>query len=125
MVCDDSGLLGDDTFEVQVTANGFSGFAFPTELSFLVIGFVLIGSSYLNDRLRLFRIGGGILVMIMGVVTLYPGYANFNYSNLQGLTIGVSSIGIGFFFLISDAFSFDKQVDHFDQADDGRFHDFD
>ena len=129
MVCDDPNgqLIGSnfDTFEIDVTGDGFKSLPFPLEFSIIALAFILIGVSYTTDRLRLFRVIGGIMAMAMGVVTLYPGYANLNYSTLQGLIVGLTTIGLGFFFTISDAFSFDKQVDHFDQEDDGRFHDID
>ena len=129
IVCDDSAgainASGTDTFEIEVTGGGFKGLTFPLEFSIIAFAFILIGVSYTTDKLRLFRYVGGLLAMGMGVATLYPGYANLNYSTLQGLAVGVSTIGLGFFFLISDSFSFDRQVDHYDQADDGRFHDLD
>lgn len=125
MICDDPAgqIIGSnvDTFQIEVTGDGFGFRTFPLEFSIIAFAFILIGISYTNDRLRLFRTVGGILAMMMGVVTLYPGYANLNYSTLQGLGVGLTTIGLGFFFMISDSLSFDRQVDHFDQADDGRF----
>lgn len=126
MICDDPAgqIIGSnfDTFEIDVTGDGFKSLPFPLEFSIIALAFALIGASYTTDKLRIFRIVGGIIAMVMGVVTLYPGYANLNYSTLTGLSVGLTTIGLGFFFMISDAFSFDKQVDHFDQDDDGRFH---
>lgn len=126
MICNDVGGdiagNGKNTFEIEVTGDGFSFRTFPLQFSVIFLGFVLIIVSYFDDRMRLLRVAGGITLMGMGVVTLFPGYANFNYSTLQGLILGVVIIGLGFFFTIQDAFSFDKQVDHFDQHDDGRYH---
>lgn len=125
VICNDEGLLGDDTFEIEVTGDGFKARAFPLQFSLIFLAFIMIISSFFDDRMRLFRTIGGVMLMGMGVVTLYPGYANFNYSTLQGQILGISIIGLGLFFTIQDSFSFDKQVDHFDQHSDGRFHDND
>ncbi len=63
-----------------------------------------------------------MIVLIVGVITLWPGYSFINYSNLQGQAIGYSSIAFGLYFLINDSFSRDKQTDKFSQdvEDDGR-----
>ncbi len=122
VICNDVGLLGDDTFEIEVTGDGFKGLAFPLQFSIIFLGFILIFASYFDERMKIFRVVGGFTLMGMGVVTLYPGYANFNYSTLQGQILGLIIIGLGLFFTLVDSLSFDRQVDHFDQADDGRFH---
>ncbi|KKN20293.1 hypothetical protein LCGC14_0937050 [marine sediment metagenome] len=126
MICDDPGgqIIGSnfDTFEIEVTGDGSAFRTFPLEFSIIAFAFLLIGVSYTNDRLRLFRTVGGLLAMAMGVVTLFPGYANLNYSTLPGLGVGLTTIGLGFFFLISDSLSYDRQVETFQQSDDGRFH---
>ncbi len=126
MVCDDpTGAVNgsaQDTFEIEVTGDGFRGLPFPLQFSVIALAFILIFISFFDDRMKLFRIIGGLMLMGMGVVTLFPGYANFNYSTLQGQILGISIIGLGLFFTIQDSLSFDRQVDHVDQADDGRFH---
>lgn len=122
MVCSDGSLNGEDTFEFQVTGDGNESNVFPTELSLLILGLFLIGVGTMTEKLRMFKFLGAILTMVMGVVTLYPGYSGLNYSNLQGLALGSIGIGFGFYFLIQDSFSFDKQVETFSQEDDGRFH---
>lgn len=127
MICDDPGgsinASASDTFEIEVTGDGFSSRTFPLQFSLIFFSFVMIVVSYFNDKMRIFRVVGGIGLMGMGVVTLFPGYANFNYSTLQGQILGVSIIGLGLIFTIQDALSYDRQVDTFDQADDGRYHD--
>ncbi len=130
MVCCDGGACGTDTFEIEITGDGFQADVFPLEFSILIAGLVLIVVGTTQEKLRFFKHMGGILVMIMGVVTLYPGYANLNYSTLQGLALGSGSIGLGFYFLIEDSFSRDVQEQSYGQPnqeqnqefDDGRFH---
>ncbi len=124
MVCCDpaNSLCGSDTFVIDITGDGFLPTTFPTQLSVLILGFGLITLSIFSDKLRLFKVVGGIMVMVMGAITLYPGWSNFNYSNIQGQLIGVSSIGLGFYFMVQDALSFDTQVSSFEQDEDGRFH---
>lgn len=123
--CDPANNLGcaADTFRVKVTGDGFSFDVFPTQLSILIVALLLIVVGSFSEKLTLLKTTGSIMTMVIGAITLYPGYSNLNYSTLPGQAIGVASIGIGFFFLIQDSFSFDKQVDHYDQDDDGRFHD--
>lgn len=122
MVCDDNNLLGDDTFEIEITGDGFSFRTFPLQFVGIIfaVGFIIVGAA--KDELRMFKRVGGLLAMVMGVLTLYPGFANVNYSNLMGMGIGFSTIGLGFFFLVQDSFSFERQVETFQQDDDGRFH---
>lgn len=133
MACCDNGACGTDTFEIEITGDGFEADIFPLEFSILIAGLVLIVVGTTQEKLRLFKHLGAILVMVMGVVTLYPGYANINYSTLQGLALGSGSIGLGFYFLIEDSFSRDEQQEGFAQPnqkenkdlEDGRFHDND
>lgn len=129
MYCLDESKSGQDTFQIQITGDGFEFNVFPTELSVLILGFILIFVGVIKDRLRLFKHIGSLIVMVMGVATLFPGWANFNYSNIQGLALGSASIGLGFYFLISDSFSRDDQEETYQsknrEVDDGRFHDFD
>lgn len=126
MICNDPGgdIKGNavDTFEIEVTGDGFKPNVFPIEFSIFILGIVLVFVGKFKEDLSLFTTFGGIILMVMGVVTLYPGYSGLNYSTLQGQLIGVGGIGVGFFFMIERFFSRDKQVEYFDQDDDGRFH---
>ena len=53
-------------------------------------------------------------MMIMGVITIYPGYSFINYTTLLGKGLGFILIGLGFYFLIEDSFSRNKQEDRFE-----------
>jgi len=127
VICDDpAGAInasGDDSFQIEVTGDGFSFRTFPLQFSVIALAFLIIFASFFDERMKIFRVVGGFLLMGMGVVTLFPGYANLNYSTLQGQIVGYGSVGLGLFFTLMDSLSFDRQVEHFDQADDGRFHD--
>ena len=94
--------------------------AVPNELIVLGAGYVLLFVGISIDKLRLVKYMGAILLMTMGVYTLFPGYAGINHEGLVGLSLGTISIALGFFYLLEDSFSFDKQVETFDQHDDGR-----
>ena len=129
VVCDDPGgavnASGKDTFEIEVTGDGFKPNVFPIEFSIFILGFILIATGKFKEDLGFFVTFGGMILMVIGVVTLYPGYSGLNYSTLQGQVVGIGGAGVGFYFMIERFFSRDKQVDHFDQEDDGRFHDND
>jgi len=128
MSCNDSGLGGGDTFEIEITADGRSSSIFPTQFVIMLLGFALIGFGLSRERMRLFKHVGSILVFIMGVLTLYPGYSLINYSTLLGKGLGFACIGLGFYFLIEDGFSRDEQTESFQskneeyEEDDGRIH---
>ena len=89
------------------------------------VGFHLMPNLVSDEKedLRLFQHVGAMMVMVFGVITLFPGFSGINYTNLQGQALGFSTIGLGFYFLIENFFSRDKQVESFDQEDDGRLHD--
>lgn len=130
MTCFDGGGdivgSGSDTFPFQVTGDGNIFSVFPMQLTVLILGFVLIIVGKIKEEFRLLKHLGSILAMIMGVVTIYPGYSFFNYSNIQGMALGFTSVGIGFWFLIEDSFSRGIQSSRYAQEpeDDGRFHGF-
>lgn len=77
------------------------------------------------EKASIFKQVGGMLVMVLGVYTLFPGYDGISHANILGLSLGTTSIGLGFYFLIIDFLSLDRQVERFDQYDDGRFHEND
>lgn len=107
--CNNVTLAGLNTFDVIITANGKKFQAFPNEFFIIILGLVMIGAGFVTERLRLFKHLGGILLMISGVITLFPGYNFINYSTLLGKSLGAILIGLGFYFLIEDSFSRDKQ----------------
>ncbi len=113
--CDNGTAAGLQTFDIDITADGNPFQAFPNEFFFIIISILLVALGLFNERLRLFKYMGGLLMMVTGVITLYPGYNFINYSTLLGLAIGSILIGLGFYFLIEDSFSRDKQEDHYDQ----------
>lgn len=96
--------------------------AIPTELFILGAGYVLLFAGLAIERARMMKFMAAMLIFAMGIYTLFPGYGGINHSNLVGLSLGTISIGLGFWFLVEDAMSHDRQVESFDQFDDGRFH---
>lgn len=127
--CDPNGDIkgcGKDTFTIEVTGDGQSFNVFPYQFIILIGGILLIISGKWKEELRLFKHLGSIIVLIIGVVTLYPGYGFLNYSNLIGQVVGFSAIGFGFYFLVEDSFSRKKQAEwvqqDWEEVDDGRFH---
>ncbi len=97
--------------------------AVPIEIIITAGVYLIMFIGIIFDELIIFKRLGGFGVMIMGIFALYPGIPGIDRGNLVSLAIGTISIGLGFFFLIENSFSFDRQVDSFDQDDDGRFHD--
>lgn len=118
--CNNVTLAGPDTFTIAITGDGEPFQKFPQQFFIIILAFLMISFGMMNDQLRLFKNVGAIILMIMGVITLFPGYSFINYSNLIGLTLGVSFIGMGFYFMINDAFSRDVQADSYDQRPEVR-----
>ncbi len=127
MVCTDpsNDLSGADSFQLEVTGDGFPQDVFPTELSLIIFGIFLIIVGSFNDNLKFMQLMGSMLTFIMGVRTLYPGWANFNYTTLPGQALAFILIAIGFIYLIRDSFSQKKQSERYDinHTEDGRVHD--
>ncbi len=125
MTCDDTGgdLSGNgfDPFIIRVTGDGQRFDVFPIQIVFLIMGVFGIALGKWNDKLNFLKTMGALLVFVIGVVTLYPGYSGINFSTLTGQVMGFVSIGSGFWFMIEDTVSHDRQVETFDQHDDGRF----
>ena len=107
--CNNVTRAGQKTFDVVITADGKSFQAFPNEFFIIILALVMVGAGFVTERLRMFKHLGAILLMISGVITLYPGYNFINYSTLLGQSLGAILIGLGFYFLIEDSFSRDKQ----------------
>ncbi len=119
MSCCEGGLCNADTFDIVVTADGNPIQIFPTQFGIILFGFLLVGFGTLFERLRLFKHTGAIMLLVMGVVTLFPGYSLINHSNLAGQSVGFVTIGLGFWFLIEDSFSRDIQDERYMQDDEG------
>lgn len=105
-------------YNLFVTADGKCPENIPSQLIILIIGFILTFFGLYVPRLKIITIFGAILCIIMGVLTLYPGYSYVNNTTLFGLTLGVISIGTGFYFLLHDFFSSGGQKEHPDAYDD-------
>ncbi len=56
---------------------------------------------------------GSMVIIVMGIITLFPGYSFINWTTLLGKALGFGLIGVGAYFLIDDAFSRDEQEVHF------------
>jgi hypothetical protein len=112
-------------FFFEVTGDGQQSSPFPYQIGIAVLAFALIVVGKINEELGFLQIMGSIAMVIFGVVTLWPGYSGINYSNLMGQGIGAIALGIGFWFMIENSFSRDKQAERFTQENDGRFHGFD
>ncbi len=130
--CKDGSVTQLIDFTFDITADGKVFHIFPTQFGVILFAFLLVGLGVFQEKLRLFKHLGSILMMIMGVLTLFPGYAFINWTTLMGKAIGFSLIGLGVYFLIEDSFSRDTQEEsgltaspkEFFRGDhsDGRFH---
>lgn len=127
MTCTDSGGAisgsGMKNFYLDITADGKPYQSFPSELYILLLGLILIVLGKIKKELSSMQNIGAIILMIVGIITLYPGYSFINYSTLLGQTIGITSVGLGFWFLIERGMSHDTQTKNYDADDDGRYHD--
>ena len=114
MSCNNVTDGGPDTFVVEITGDGESYRTFPHQFVVIIFAIFMAVIGLVNDRLRLFKHMGAMLLMVMGVITLFPGYAFINYSTLMGLSLGSIFIGSGFYFLIEDSFSRNKQEETYE-----------
>lgn len=115
MTCSINNLSGSDTFYIEVTADGKPSQTFPYQIVIIIIGFILTLIGLYIKEYSIIKNIGSIMMMVMGVVTLYPGYSYINNTTLTGWMIGVITIGLGFFFLMSDYFAEDKQQEYYSQ----------
>jgi hypothetical protein len=113
--CNNVSDAGLDTFEIEITADGKPSQIFPTQFFPIILGFLMIAFGLFQERLRLFKHVGSLIIMVMGVITLYPGYSFINWSTLMGQTLGAVFIGLGFYFLIEDSFSRELQEEYYSQ----------
>lgn len=112
--CNNVSVAGRDNFIIAITGDGDPWRAFPYQfyVGLLAIAMIVIGA--FKERLRIFKHLGSMLMMGIGVITLYPGYSFINYSTLIGQSLGTIFIGLGFYFLIEDSFSRDVQQENYD-----------
>lgn len=125
-VCSDSGGAingqGYELFTIQLTADGKPYQSFPIQIMLFIFGMCLIVLGKYHEDFSILQSVGAIMVMIFGVITLYPGYSYINWTNLYGKVMGSASFGLGFYFMIEKSFSRDNQVESYSQIDDGRYH---
>ncbi len=100
---------------LEVTQDGEVSIVFPQQFSIIALGIILIMFGILNQRYKLLKHMGSIIVMVMGVITLFPGYNNISHTSLFGLAFGSSLIAIGAWFFIEDSFSREEQEQNFHQ----------
>ena len=124
MCCDSAPLIACNfnTFTIEITGDGEPYRTFPHQFSIIIMGFLMIGAGFAKENLRIFKTMGAMVIILMGVLTLYPGYSFINWTTLMGKGMGFTFLGLGFYFLIEDGFSREKQVETYQQNDDGRFH---
>ncbi len=106
----------DITFDVTADGNPFE--AFPNQFAVIALAIILIMFGLFQERFRLLKHMGGIILMVMGVITLFPGYNFINHTTLFGVALGSILIAIGFYFLIEDSFSRGDQEDSYQQDDE-------
>ncbi|KKN65823.1 hypothetical protein LCGC14_0477590 [marine sediment metagenome] len=117
--CKDGSVTQLIDFDFDVTANGEPFQEFPTAFIIIILGIVFIILGLFNEKFRLFKHMGSIVLMVMGVITLFPGYSFINWTTLTGKVMGFSLIALGFYFLIEDSFSRDEQDQRFTQEESG------
>lgn len=124
MSCNNGTTAGQETFAITITADGKNFNIFPFQFVIIIFSGLLVGLGFASERVRMLKHLGSIMFLVMGVLTLYPGYAFINWTTLPGKIMGFVMIGGGFFFLIEDSFSRGKQTEYYSQEpeDDGRFH---
>ena len=117
VVCNNSAanLGGFVTVGFEVTPDGKPSDVFPVEFSIILFALVLIIFGLTKERYRILQIIGGMIWIVIGVITLFPGYNLINWTTLTGKLLGFSLIGLGFYFLIENSFSRDEQDAYFTQ----------
>lgn len=112
--CSSDNLAGSISVIFEVTADGFRSKVFPTQFVIIILGLFLVLVGIFNDRLRFMQLIGSMMLIIMGVLTLYPGYSFISWTTLLGKALGFGLIGFGSYYLLEPAFSRDKQDDYFE-----------
>ena len=85
--CVDGSVTNVIDFQFEITADGLPSQQFPVQFAVILLGFLLVATGLMIERLRLFKHAGSILIMVMGVLTLYPGYQFINWTTLFGKVI--------------------------------------
>lgn len=98
--CNTSSQVGFASGGINVTANGELYRDVPLEFYIILFGLLMIVFSAFNKKLGILEQIGGIIFLIMGVVTIYPGYNFINYTNLLGMLLGTVLIASGAYFFI-------------------------
>lgn len=106
---------GFSTFTFLVTADGKPFEAFPNQFAVILFAIILVIFGLFDPRWTLLKHMGSITLMVMGVLTLFPGYNFINHTNLFGLALGSILVVMGFWFLIDDSFSREGQEERFQQ----------
>lgn len=98
IICNNGTANQLDTYYYEVTADGNPFRSLPQVLAIALFGLLLlIGTNIYKVDMKtdIFKIFGAMLLIIAGIITLYPGFNYINYSNLEGLGLGVILIGVG------------------------------
>ena len=110
----------------EITGLGVKTNQIPFQLIFAIFGIALIVLGKSSVGTKLFVSTGSFLLIITGILTLYPGYSGINYSNLLGLTVGFILLGLGFYlFVESELLAVRKQSSNEDtneDTNDGRYY---
>jgi len=115
VTCNATTIGGFASFGFEVTQDGLANVVFPQQFSVIALGIILIMFGLLNPRYNLMKSMGSMFLMVMGILTLFPGYNNISHTSLFGLVLGSILIVMGFWFLIEDAFSRTSQEERFHQ----------
>ena len=102
-------------YDFDLTADGRPFQKFPNQFAVILFALILIVFGLTNERYTLLKHMGSLIFMVMGVLTLFPGYNFINHTTLFGLALGSILVGIGFWFFIEDSFSRTAQEGRFNQ----------
>lgn len=107
--CTQSSLSGAESYFFELTADGNPSRPFPTQLIIILIGFSLLIISIYRTEQEMLKVFSAIILFVMGVITLYPGYSYINWSTLTGLMLGSICLGVGAYFMLEPFFSRNEQ----------------
>lgn len=117
--CNNTVLGGAVAVEFEVTADGRVREAFPHQFFVILLGLVFIILGLAKERYKMFKSIGSLMFMVMGLITLFPGYGFINWTTLLGKVLGFSLIALGFYFLIEDGFGRGtEQEERYSQEDE-------